>query len=134
MLRIKSKTQLEHLDIHLPTIVKVRMTQLEGTDGRYDPDIHGYLIWYEKEDDPDDFTDVSEGGLMDLLDDDWPGFEYVLRHEEEGRVIYEATVAVDCDKFIAIFIEDADWLHPDLREMLKRESEPYMQTEQGEIL
>lgn len=30
MLRIKSKTKLEHFGNHLPTIVKDRMTQLEG--------------------------------------------------------------------------------------------------------
>jgi hypothetical protein len=101
------------------------MEQFEGTDGIYDPDIFGYLIWLEPGDDLSCVTDVSPGGVYDLIDNECIGFEFVECHRQQGRDIYEMVVAIDADKTIAIFLEDGPWLDEQIQTVLKQEAMAY---------
>ncbi|EAT16956.1 hypothetical protein HTZ97_07255 [Desulfuromonas acetoxidans] len=122
MIRITSTQQAESLKGILPELVIKRMQEFEGTDDIYDPDIFGYLIWLEPGDDLTQLTDLAQGGLYDLLDNEWLGFEHVELHREVGRDIYEMVVAIDADKTIAVFLEAGPWLDLHLIEVLKAEA------------
>lgn len=122
MIRITSVQQAISLGDRVPAIVLTRMKQLEGNDGVYDPEIFGYLIWLEAGDDLTNIPDVAEGGLYDLIDNEWLGFECVARHEEKGRIIFEMVVAIDANKVIALFVEDASWLPLQIAEVLRIEA------------
>lgn len=113
MIKITSARQAEQLSGVLPEVVITKMKQFEGDDDVYDPDIFGYLIWLEQADDLSLIPEVGERGLLSIIDDEWQGFNVVDLHADGGRCIYEMVVAIDADKVIVLFVEDAPWL--DLR-------------------
>lgn len=121
MIKITSAQQAERLRGVVPEVVITKMKQFEGDDDVYDPDIFGYLIWLEKSDDLSQIPEVGENGLLGILNDEWQGFEVIDLHVNWGRIIYEMVVAIDADKVIVIFVEDAPWLDPRLKSALNTE-------------
>ena len=124
MIKLTSKLQARQLRGLIPDIVIQRMEQFEGDDDVYDPDIFGYLIWLEAGDDMGQLTEVSDNGLVDIINDYnlfGSGFECVELYVENGQRIFSMVVAIDADKCIVIFAPDEPWLDKGLKGVLERE-------------
>jgi hypothetical protein len=125
MIRLKSTHQILTLETKIPETAIKRMVQLEGHDGLYDPDRHGYLIIVDNDED-DLMRDIPEAGPLGLhthLDDEFQNqFEYVSSAVEDGIVVYEAVMQIDNEKTIAVFIPETFPLHPQLRLVLENEA------------
>jgi hypothetical protein len=97
---------------------------LYGPGKTYDPDIHGYLIIIEADDNIEEIPEAGERGLLTFLDDDGlPPFEYVCRAIEGGQVVYEAVaLLVDNDRSIVFIIPESVITDDRLRQLLEAES------------
>ena len=118
MLKLTSAKQALSLKGKIPNLAIVRMAQFEGmTNGFYDPDVDGFIVVLQKGDDIQTVP-VAENGLLEVLDEDWPGYEYI-HYVEDGERVYELVVQIDDSKTIAVIIEDSPWLDERVRKALK---------------
>ena len=123
MIRLTSAAQARTLRDRIPALAVLRMQQFEGEDGQYDPAIHGHIVVLEAEDQIDrDLPEVGRFGLLDVLDSEWPGYEYVEVFVENGRRVFEMVIQIDADKAVAVIIPDEDWVDPRLRLILEVEA------------
>lgn len=119
MIRLTSARQARALRETLYELAVLRMVQLEGTDGRYDPEIHGHVVVLQEGDDPvRDFPEFGEAGLLTAVADGWPLFDYVEGFDENGLLLFEAVCHLDDERTVAAIIPDAPWLDPRLRDQL----------------
>ena len=120
MIKLTSTTQAEQYRSQVPDIVTFRMTQLQGTDGLYDPDAHGWVIIVTEQDDVEnDFPEVGSAGLLSGTDD-WPIFDYVEYLPGKPVGVFEAVVHLNNEQVIAYFVPAEEWLDPRLRSTLER--------------
>ena len=116
MSKLTSADQAEQLKGKIPELAILRMKQLQGSDNRYDPDHHGYIIVLSE--DEDIVTDFPELGAQGLLSgtEEWPVFDYV---EKFNDGIFEAVTHLDNERVIAFIISDTEWLDSRLRKVLE---------------
>ena len=120
MIKLTSKIQAEQYRGQVSDIATFRMTQLQGTDGLYDPDVHGWVIIVTEQDDVEnDFPELGDQGLLSGTKD-WPLFDYVEKHQEGTGYVVEAVTHLNNEKVLAFIIPGAPWLDPRLREILER--------------
>jgi hypothetical protein len=120
MIKLTSSIQAEQHKGQIPAIAALRMKQLEGTDGLYDPVAHGWLVVITEQDNVEhDFPELGEHGLLSGTDS-WPLFDYVEKVPEGEGYVFEAVVHLDNECVRAYFLLDAVWLDPRLREALER--------------
>jgi hypothetical protein len=120
MIKLTSTVEVERHRERIPAIVAFRMKQLEGDDGLYDPDAHGFIIVVTESDNIEaDFPELGEHGLLSGTDE-WPIFDYVEKLPSGDGYVFEAVVHLDNERVWAYFLADAVWLDPRLREVLER--------------
>ena len=127
---------------NIPDIVISHMQQFEGEDGLYHPDIHGYILWLQQDDDISNIPDIAEHGLITILEecdqpycqDDYQPycFEHVELHQQKDHNIYEMIISIDADKAIVIFVKDAPWLDKRLKTALDRQLQGENNRRKGE--
>lgn len=131
MITLTGNHQANYQKATIPDIIIQRMQQLEGNDGLYDPDIHGYIIILEQHDDISNIPAIAEHGLLTILQEcdqpnhhpDYPPccFEHVELHHQPDHNIYEMIITIDADKVIVIFAPDTPWLDTRLKQALERQ-------------
>jgi hypothetical protein len=121
MIRLTSAEQARSLAGHIPQLAVTRMEQFEGTDGRYDPAVHGHIVVLEPGDDIAALPEIGANGLIDVIDAECPGYEYIDLSIEDGRRVYEMVIAIDADQTIALIIPDHPSLDGRLRLALEAE-------------
>lgn len=110
MIRLKSCEQALAMIDELPPLAVLRIEQLEGTDGKYDPDAHGYLIILEENDDPFNISEIGSD----------PYFEVVTRERErDGSYTYEATIAIDEEKMVGIIWRETTILPQSFQDLIQ---------------
>jgi hypothetical protein len=114
MIKLTSKTQAEQYRGQIPELAILRMSQLEGEDGQYDPEQHGYIAVFQE---GDMITEISPQGLYD--EDGLPIFEFVETFYSNGQTVFEVVIAVNTDFVIALIIPDEPWLDAQLRQDLQ---------------
>ena len=120
MIKLTSTIQAEQYRDQISDLVTFRMTQLQGTDGLYDPVAHGWIIIVTEHDDVEnDFPEVGSLGLLSGTDD-WPVFDYVEYFSGNPVGVFEAVVHLNNEQVIAYFIPAEEWLDPRLRATLER--------------
>jgi len=119
MTKLTSADQAEQLKGKIPELAILRMKQLQGSDNRYDPDHHGYIIVLSE--DEDIVTDFPELGAQGLLSgtEEWPVFDYVEKFNDGTGDIFEAVTHLDNERVIAFIISDTEWLDSRLRKVLE---------------
>lgn len=124
MIRLNSAKQARELAGCIPQWAVTRMEQFEGTDGRYDPEIHGIIIVLEPGgDDITAIPEIGEHGLLDVIGNEERGYESIeVLIGEDGKRVFEMVIAIDADKAIAIIIPDLPDLDPRLRQTLEAET------------
>jgi hypothetical protein len=120
MLRLRSAQEAKQLAGRIPALAVLRMVQLEGNDGRYDPECHGYVVVLEDGDDVSDLPEVSADGLLSVLDPEWPGYEFLEAFDEGGKTVWEMAVAVDEEKTVAVIFRESPALDRRLGQFLDR--------------
>lgn len=93
MIRLISYNQAFTLVKELPPLALLRMQQLEGSDGNYDPESHGYIIVLQDHDDPFAIPEIGEDPFFELVS---------LEEERDGSKTYEATIAIDDERMIGV--------------------------------
>lgn len=122
MIKLTSKIQAEQYRGQIPELAILRMTQLEGTDGLYDPAAHGFIIVVTEQDDVEkDFPEVGESGLLSGTPD-WPIFDCVEKFQEGTGYVVEAVTHLNNEKVLAFIIPDELWMDPRLRTTLEQAS------------
>lgn len=117
MIRLKSYQEaLAHKD-QIPALALLRMEQLQGNDGQYCPESHGYLIVLQ---DGDHFHNLPEAGEYVP---DGPQFEYARYVEEDGVRIFEVIIAIDNEKMIGVIFPETVPLTPEFRSLLEMYAE-----------
>lgn len=118
MIKLISSLQAQSLRGRIPELALLRMTQFEGSDGLYDPAIHGHIAVVEEGDDPESgFPEFGEQGLL-TNNEEWPLFDYVEVFVENGQILYEAVAHLDDERTLAIIIPLTPGLDLRLRTLL----------------
>ena len=119
MTRLTSISEAEKLIGKIPELAILRMRQLEGKDGLYDPSAHGFItVVTEQEDVINDFLDLGEKGLLSGTTD-WPIFDYVERFPEGTGYVFEAVLHTNDEAVRVFIVQDAAWLDSRLRTILE---------------
>ena len=119
MTKLTSTDQAEQLKGKIPELAILRMKQLEGTDGKYDPSAHGFIVVLsEDENIVTDFPELGDQGLLSGTED-WPVFDYVEKFNDGTGDIFEAVSHLNNEQVIAFIITDAEWLDSRLRKVLE---------------
>ncbi len=120
MIKLTSTAQAEQYRGQIPELAILRMTQLEGLDGLYDPTAHGFIIVVTEQDDVEnDFPEVGDQGLLSGAKD-WPIFDYVEKYQEGTGSVIEAVTHLSNEKVLAFIIPDAPWMDIRLRTALEQ--------------
>jgi hypothetical protein len=131
MTKLTSASQAEQLKGQIPELAILRMTQLEGTDGMYDPSAQGFIVVLsEDEDIVADFPELGENGLLSGTED-WPVFDYVEKFNDGADTIFEAVAHLNNEQVIAFIIKDEEWLDVRLRKILEGYITPVTSTQTG---
>ena len=118
MKRLKSlQDVLDHKDT-IPTLAYIRGIQFCGSQG-YQAEIDGWIVILEQ---GDDITRIKEVGDDGLFTDDVPNFEYVEAFLDGDQVTFELVYQLDDSRTVAVIVEDAPWLDPHLRNILREAS------------
>jgi hypothetical protein len=125
MIRLTSAAQALALRGTIPELAVVRMLQFEGTDGFYDPEEHGHIVVLEEGDDIAAMPEVGENGLLQLIDEEWPVYEYEEAFRDAGGVVYEMVIQIDDGRTIAVIIADYPGLDAGLRAVLEKATESH---------
>ena len=107
MIRLTSANQARALKGQIPDLMIRRMEQFEGDDGAYDPQRHGYLVYLGENESITTLAEISETGLVPLLDPENPGYEFLEAVVENGETVWELAVAIDNEKTIVVFFTDS---------------------------
>ena len=107
MIRLTSAAQARELRDQIPALVVQRMEQFEGSDGLYDPERHGHIVVLGAEDDIATLAEISDTGLLGILDLENPGYEFLDAVKEGEEIVYEMAVALDEERTIAVFFVDS---------------------------
>lgn len=118
MIRLTSTAQARELKGQIPNLVIQRMEQFEGTDGSYDPEKHGHLIVIGDSEDITTLPEISDTGLLAILDPECPGYEYLESFQEDGKTVWEMVVTIDDERTIAVFFTESPALDRRLAEFL----------------
>ncbi len=118
MIRLTSAQQARDLRGQIPELVIRRMEQFEGSDGNYDPDIHGHLVYLGAGEDITTLREISDTGLLDILDPECPGYEFLEAFEEDGQTVWEMAVAIDDERTVAVFFVESPELDQRLTDYL----------------
>jgi hypothetical protein len=120
MIKLTSSIQAEQHKGQIPAIAALRMKQLEGEDGLYSPEAHGFVILVTEQDNVEtDFLELGDQGLLSGTED-WPLFDYVEKHQEGTGYVVEAVTHLNNEKVLAFIIPVEPWLDPRLRVILER--------------
>ncbi len=120
MIKLTSTAQAEHYRGQIPELAILRMTQLEGLDGLYDPTARGFIIVVTEQDDVEnDFPEVGDQGLLSGAED-WPIFDCVEKFQEGTGHVIEAVTHLSNEKVLAFIIPDAPWMDIRLRTALEQ--------------
>lgn len=120
MIRLTSAAQARELRGQIPALVVQRMEQFEGSDGLYDPERHGFIVVLGPEDDITTLAEISDTGLLGILDPENPGYEFLDAIKEGEETVYEMAVALDEERTIAVFFVDSPALDRRLAAYLDR--------------
>jgi len=115
MIKLTSTIQAEQYRGQIPDLAIFRMSQLEGTDGQYDPEQFGYILVFQQ---GDLITDISPMGLYDQ--GGLPIYEFVEAFYSSSQTVFEVVIAVNTDFVIALIIPDEPWLDTQLRQVLQQ--------------
>lgn len=107
MIRLTSAAQARELKGRIPELVIRRMEQFEGCDGLFDPARHGHLIFIGEAEDITTLPEISETGLLGILDPECPGYEFLEATQEDGQTVWEMTVPIDDERTIAVFFVES---------------------------
>ncbi len=118
MIRLTSAQQARSLHGKIPSLAITRMEQFEGCDGRYDPERHGHIVVLGAGDDIVTLSEVSDSGLLAVLDPECPGYEFLEAYEEDGRTVWEMAIAIDEERTIAVIFSETHGLDPRLTAFL----------------
>ncbi len=118
MIRLTSARQARELAGQIPALVIRRMEQFEGSDGQYDPERHGHIVVIGEQDDISMLHEISDTGLLDILDPENPGYEFLETFEEDGKTVWELAVALDNERTVAVFFTESPGLDERLTEYL----------------
>lgn len=110
MIRLTSAQQARDLRGQIPELVIRRMEQFEGSDGNYDPNVHGHLVYLGAGEDITTLREISDTGLLAILDPECPGYEFLEAHEEDGQTVWEMAFAIDNERTIAVFFVESSEL------------------------
>lgn len=124
MIKLTSAEQARALRGKIPELAVLRMEQFEGSDGKYCPDVHGYLVVAEPQDRPSDFKMVGEEGLVGKADG-WPLFDFLQKVEDGGTVTWEAVVQCSDEFTVALIVPVHAGMDEQLLALLEAESEGY---------
>ncbi len=122
MIRLTSARQALNLRGTIPELAVLRMVQFEGQDGRYDPQVHGYILVVQEGDDISKIPEMGPDGLFEIIDSERSSFDYVEAFDENGRTIFEIVIPLDNERTLAIIIPDGSWLDQRLRNVLASET------------
>jgi hypothetical protein len=118
MIKLTSSIQAKQLRGQIPELAILRMTQLEGTDGRYNYAAHGWIVAVTEQDNVEtDFPELGDQGLLSGTED-WPLFDYVEKHQEGTGYVVEAVTHLNNEKVLAFIIPVEPWLDSRLRVIL----------------
>lgn len=120
MIRLTSAAQARELRDQIPALVVQRMEQFEGSDGLYDPERNGHIVVIGPEDDIATLAEISDTGLLGILDLENPGYEFLDAVKEGEETVYEMAVALDEERTIAVFFVDSPALDRRLAAYLDR--------------
>ena len=120
MIRLTSADQARALAGQIPALVIERMAQFEGSDGAYDPERHGHIVVIGEEEDISTLAEISDSGLLALLDPECPGYEFLEAYREDGKTVWEMAVALDDERTIAVFFTESPGLDRRLADYLDR--------------
>ena len=119
MTKLTSTDQADQLKGKIPELAILRMRQLEGADGLYDPSAHGFItVVTEQEDVINDFLELGEKGLLSGTSD-WPLFDFVERFPEGSSHVFEAVMHTNDEAVRVFIVPDAAWLDIRLRTILE---------------
>lgn len=118
MIRLTSAAQARALRGKIPDLVIQRMEQFEGSDGLYDPERHGHLVFIGEAEDITTLPEISETGLLAILDPECPGYEFLEPSQEDGQRVWEMAVQIDEERTIAVFFVESPALDRRLAQYL----------------
>jgi hypothetical protein len=118
MIRLTSAHQAQELRGQIPILAITRMEQFEGSDGNYDPDVHGHIVIIGDGDDIVTLREISDMGLLAILDPECPGYEFLEAHEEDGQTVWEMAVAINDERTVAVFFVESPELDQRLTDYL----------------
>ncbi len=116
MIRLKSYQEALAQKDKIPALALLRMQQLEGNDGQYCPESHGYLVILQ---DGDQFQNLPEAAH----DHDDPPFEYARYVEEDDVRVFEVVIAIDNEKMIGVIFPETIPISPEFRQLLELAAE-----------
>ena len=133
MTKLTSSDQANQLQGKIPELAILRMRQLEGSDGLYDPAAHGFItVVTEQEDVINDFLDLGKQGLLSGTTD-WPIFDFVERFPEGPGYVFEAVMHTNDEAVRVFIVSDAAWLDIRLRTILESYISPTPSTSPGNL-
>lgn len=118
MIRLTSAAQARELRGQIPELVIRRMEQFEGNDGNYSPEKHGHLVVIGEAEDITTLPEISETGLLAILDPECPGYEFLEAFQEDGQTVWEMAVQIDDERTIAVFFVETPALDRRLAQYL----------------
>lgn len=118
MIRLTSAAQARELKGQIPDLVIQRMEQFDGNDGHYDPERHGHLVFIGESEDITTLGEISDSGLLAILDPECPGYEFLEAVQENGQTVWEMAVQIDDERTIAVFFVESPALDRRLAQYL----------------
>jgi hypothetical protein len=118
MIRITSLQQALSHKGTIPELAIIRAIQFMGNG--YSPEKHGHIIVIEAGDDITQITEIGVDSHDHILD----SVELIESFVFLDRLVFEIVFQLDDARTVAVIIEEAPWLDPELRKVLLSASPP----------